>query len=122
MATAAVAVRGGAVAGVREGLISLRRRGERGGYEDKDDGVRLDAGLLRDASGEASVLRHEQRRMGGGEGHWTRGSEGAVLRRGSQQGRAESGAAGSREAGEHSLSCGGSMEEVGGWMDLDRGG
>ena len=69
MATAAVAARGGTVAGVRVGLISLRRRGERGGYEDKDDSVRLDAGLLRDASGEASMLRHEQRRMGGGEGH-----------------------------------------------------
>ena len=87
MATMAVAVRGGAVAGVREGLISLRRRGERGGYEDKDDGARLDAGLLREASGEALVLRHEQRCMGGGEGHGAQaGMDGsACFRAGSDQ-------------------------------------
>ena len=66
------------------------------------------------------MLKHEQRRTGGDEGHGTRGSDGVVLRRGGLQGRAESGAVGLRETGEHSLSCGGSMEEVGGWMDLDR--
>ena len=39
----------------------------------KDDGARFGAGLLREESDEASELRHEQRRMGGGEGHGTRG-------------------------------------------------
>ena len=67
----------------------------------------------RQGDGEASVLKHEQRHMGGDEGHGTWGSESAVLRRGGVRGsfggwvRRRGGGAegGSRSAAEEAEAC-----------------